>query len=164
MPVNSEIKERLNGIFNAFAGKGNELIPVLQSIQEEFGYLPGEAMKHAARFLKIPESTVFGVASFYSQFRFSPAGKHIIKVCHGTACHVANAGEITEKLETRLKIKDGETSDDGLFTLESVACVGCCSLAPLIMVDDEVYGKLDPVKAARIVSRLSRTHGEKQEQ
>ncbi len=157
-------RERLDAVFSAYSGNGSELIPVLQRIQQEFGYLPGEAMKYAADFLGVPESTVFGVASFYSQFRFTPAGRYTVKVCHGTACHVANASEITEKLEERLRIKDGETTSDGMFTLESVACVGCCSLAPLIMIGDEVYGKLNPAKAARVVSRYSDKTKDKQGQ
>ncbi len=95
-----------------------------------------------------------GVATFYSQFRLNPVGKHIIKVCHGTACHVQNATEISDYLEDALNIKDGETTEDGLFTLESVACLGCCSLAPVIMIGDKAYGKLDGNKAVKVIKEI----------
>ena len=97
---------------------------------------------------------MFGVATFYAQFRLSPVGKYIIKVCHGTACHVQNAVEITEALEEALKIKDGQTTEDRLFTLESVACLGCCSLAPVMMISDHTYGKLTGNEAVRIVKNI----------
>ena len=97
---------------------------------------------------------MFGVATFYAQFRLSPVGKNIIKVCHGTACHVQNAIEITESLEEMLKVKDGETTEDRFFTLESVACLGCCSLAPVMMIGDQTYGKLTGNEAVKIVKNI----------
>jgi len=97
---------------------------------------------------------MYGVATFYAQFRLKPAGKHIIKVCHGTACHVQNANELTDAIEETLKIKDGETTEDGLFTLESVACLGCCSLAPVMMIGDETSGKLTRTQAVKIVKNI----------
>ena len=97
---------------------------------------------------------MYGVATFYAQFRMNPVGKHIIKVCHGTACHVQNASALTEALEEALKLKDGETTEDGLFTLESVACLGCCSLAPVMMIGDETYGKLSGTQSVKIVKNI----------
>jgi NADH-quinone oxidoreductase subunit E len=97
---------------------------------------------------------MYGVATFYAQFRLKPVGKNIIKVCHGTACHVQNANTITDSLQESLKIKDGETSEDGMFTLESVACLGCCSLAPVMMIGENTYGKLTGSEAVRIVKQI----------
>ena len=144
----------LNPLIEKFRDKKGKLIPLLQGTQDIFGYIPREA------FLKISEETgldlsdMYGVATFYAQFRLNPVGKHIVKVCHGTACHVQNANEVTESLQDALKIKDGETTGDGLFTLESVACLGCCSLAPVMMIGDETYGKLDGKQAVKIVKNI----------
>ncbi len=137
-----------------YKGKKGATIPVLQSIQEVFGYLPTNVLRNTAEDLDIPLSDMFGVATFYAQFRFSPVGKHIIKVCHGTACHVQNANAITEALEEVLDVKDGETTSDGLFTLESVACLGCCSLAPVLMIGDETFGKLTASSCAKIIKDI----------
>lgn len=144
-------------IIDKYKSKKGNLIPILQGIQNVFGYVPREA------FLKISEETenalseMYGVATFYAQFRLNPVGKHIVKVCHGTACHVQSATELTEAIEDVLKIKDGETSKDKLFTLESVACLGCCSLAPVMMIGDETYGKLDAKKAAKVIKEIIRS-------
>ncbi len=135
--------------------KGN-LIPLLQGTQEIYGYIPRQA------FIKLNEETglelneMYGVATFYAQFRLTPAGKHIIKMCHGTACHVQSVTAITDELLDLLNIKDGETTDDGIFTLETVACLGCCSLAPVMMIGEETYGKLTPKQAAKIVKEIRR--------
>ncbi len=137
------MEKELNKILSSFEGKSSELIPALQQIQEELGFLPADAMLYAAEFLNVPESTVFGVASFYAQFRFNPVGKNIIKVCHGTACHVKDAGKILDEISRNIGIKDGETSADMQYTLESVACIGCCALAPCITINDEVHGRLN---------------------
>ena len=137
-------------------GKKGNMIPVLQGIQNIYGYLPEEAFKYASKELGLNLSDMYGVATFYSQFRLNPVGKHIIKVCHGTACHVQNATALTEALADALKIKDGETTPDGLFTLESVACLGCCSLAPVMMIGEETYGKLTGDKAVKIIREIKR--------
>ena len=100
---------------------------------------------------------MYGVATFYSQFRLAPVGKHIVKVCHGTACHVQDAKIITGAIEDVLEIKDGETTADRLFTLESVACLGCCSLAPVMMIGDETYGNLDRKSAAKVIRDIKLT-------
>lgn len=133
--------------------KGN-LIPLLQKTQEIYGYLPRKALLKISREMGIELSEMYGVATFYAQFRLQPVGKHIIKVCHGTACHVQNAGGITDALEEALGVADGETTKDRLFTLESVACLGCCSLAPVMMIGDETYGKLDGNKAVKVIKDI----------
>src|SRR6056297_3462526 len=133
--------------------KGN-LIPLLQGAQDIYGYIPRDAFYKISRETGLKLNEMYGVATFYTQFRLNPVGKHIIKVCHGTACHVQNAQVITDALQDTLKIEDGETTEDGLFTLESVACLGCCSLAPVMMVDGHTYGKLTGKRAVKIVKEL----------
>lgn len=133
--------------------KGN-LIPLLQGTQNIYGYIPRQAFLKLSRETGITLNEMYGVATFYTQFRLNPVGKHIIKVCHGTACHVQDADTITDALQDALKVEDGETTDDNLFTLESVACLGCCSLAPVMMIDDNTYGKLTGKQAVKIVKEL----------
>jgi NADH-quinone oxidoreductase subunit E len=142
------MQERLTEVVPSKARKG-DLIPILQKIQAEFGYLPGEAMARVAESTGLTESKVFGVASFYAQFRFTPIGRNRVMVCRGTACHVKGAPRILEELERVLGIKEGETTPDLEYTLESVACIGCCALAPCIMVNNkDVYGRLTPQKVS----------------
>jgi NADH-quinone oxidoreductase subunit E len=150
-PVNLEL---IDPLIKKYNGKKGNMIPLLQGTQEIFGYLPRTAFEKIANETGLNLSEMFGVATFYSQFRLKPVGKHIIKVCHGTACHVQNAKEISEALEEALKIKDGETTEDRFFTLESVACLGCCSLAPVIMIGDQTYGKLNGNEATKIVKNF----------
>jgi NADH-quinone oxidoreductase subunit E len=150
-PVNLEL---IGPLIKKYNGKKGNMIPLLQGTQEIFGYLPRTAFEKIANETGLNLSEMFGVATFYSQFRLKPVGKHIIKVCHGTACHVQNAKEISEALEEALKIKDGETTEDRFFTLESVACLGCCSLAPVIMIGDQTYGKLNGNEATKIVKNF----------
>jgi len=135
-------------------GKKGNMIPLLQGTQDLYGYLPRKAFEKISEETGLKLSEMFGVATFYAQFRLNPVGKHIIKVCHGTACHVQNAKEITEALEEALKVKDGETTDDRLFTLESVACLGCCSLAPVMMISEQTYGKLTGNETVRIIKNI----------
>ncbi len=129
-------------------------IPLLQAVQDEFRYIPIEAIEHIASKTEMTETKLYGVATFYSQFRLEPVGEKIIKVCHGTACHVAGAEGVTETLEKRLNVKDGETTVDGKYTLESVACLGCCSLAPVVAVDDEISAHVDRTAAGELVDKL----------
>lgn len=145
---------QLNPIIEKYKGKSGNLIPLLQKAQDIFGYIPEPAFKKISDETGLELSDMYGVATFYSQFRLKPVGKHIVKVCHGTACHVQNATEITEALSESLKIKDGETTEDNLFTLESVACLGCCSLAPVMMIGDETYGKLTGKAAVKIIKDI----------
>ncbi len=135
--------------------KGN-LIPLLQGTQEIYGYIPHEAFLKLNRETGLKLNEMYGVATFYAQFRLSPAGKHIIKMCHGTACHVQGVTAITDELSDLLNVKDGETTEDRIFTLETVACLGCCSLAPVMMIGEETYGKLTPKEASKIVKEIRR--------
>jgi len=143
------VEDRLTKIMPSKGGKG-DLIPILQRVQAEFGYLPDEAIVKVAEVTGLTESSVFGVASFYAQFRFTPMGRNRVMVCRGTACHVKGAPRILEELERVLKVKEGETREDLAYTLESVACIGCCGLAPCIMVNDEVHGRLNPKETGDI--------------
>jgi NADH-quinone oxidoreductase subunit E len=142
---------RLDNIFSRFKGKRGELIPVLQAVQEEFGYLPKDAMIEIAKFTGASESNVFGVASFYAQFRLQPTGKNKIHVCRGTACHVRGGPQILEEVERQLGIKEGESTPDMEYSLETVACLGCCALAPVVTINDEVHGRLSLKKVASIL-------------
>jgi NADH-quinone oxidoreductase subunit E len=146
-----EIKERLKILFERIGNKRENLIPLLQQIQEEFGYLPPEAMLEVARFLNIPEIDVYSVATFYNQFRLTPPGKHSIRVCMGTACHVKGGHITLAAWQRRLKIEPGQTTPDREFDLDTVACVGCCAMAPVTVVDKKVKAKADPTKVDGIL-------------
>ena len=145
---------RLDHLIAKYKGKKGNLIPILQGTQNIYGYLPQEAFRKIAAETGLSLSDMYGVATFYAQFRLKPVGKNIIKVCHGTACHVQNANTITDSIQESLKVKDGETTEDGLFTLESVACLGCCSLAPVMMIGENTFGKLTGTEAVRIVKQI----------
>jgi len=153
-PVSEINLELLNPLFSKYKSKKGSLIPLLQGAQDIFGWLPRSVFEKITEITGTKLSDIYGVATFYSQFRLKPVGKNIIKVCHGTACHVQNANTITTALQDNLKIKDGETTADNLFTLESVACLGCCSLAPVMMIGDEAYGKLTGASAIHIVNEI----------
>ncbi|QTA92359.1 NADH-quinone oxidoreductase subunit NuoE [Desulfonema magnum] len=141
--------------------RGN-LIPILQMIQEKHAYIPREAIKLVAEYLEIPVCEVYGVATFYNQFRFHPPGKYPIKVCLGTACHVRSGDIILENFERKLEIKEGETTPDREFSIERVACVGCCALAPVAIVGETVHGHMAPSKVEGLLLRI-RIEKEKQE-
>jgi NADH-quinone oxidoreductase subunit E len=145
---------KIDPIIDELKGKSGILIPLLQKIQNVYGFIPKQAFSYVAERTNLRTSDMFGVATFYTQFRLNPVGKYIIKVCHGTACYVQGAKTITEAIQDSLKIKDGETTDDKLFTLESVACLGCCSLAPVMMINDETHGKLTGKSATKIIRNL----------
>ena len=146
------MEERLNAILEPYKGKRDALIPILQKVQDEIGYLPDQAMLEIAKTTGVPESQVYGVASFYAQFRFTPRGKHTIMVCRGTACHVRGAERILEETERALGIEEGETTEDQQYTLETVACIGCCALAPCVMIDEDVEAKLTPQMVPKILN------------
>ncbi len=147
------MQERLQRVLAPFKDQRGATIPVLQKIQEEYGYLPKELMPDTARFLGLSESDVFGVASFYAQFRFIPQGKNAIKVCHGTACHVRGSDRIQDAVEKELHIASGETTGDRKFSLERVACFGSCALAPVMVVNKDVYGRMTSSKAREILAK-----------
>lgn len=140
---------KLAKVIGKYRGYRGALIPVLQEAQAALGFLSKETITAIAEGLSVPASQVYGVATFYTQFRLKPAGRHLIRVCHGTACHVGGAGAISEALEEALGVKDGGTTPDGKFTLESVACLGCCSLAPVMMIGGETYGRLTKESAVK---------------
>ena len=148
-----DIEVGLKNVFDRYQGATNELIPILQDTQETFGYLPEEAMKGIAQFIRVPESHVYGVATFYEQFYFTRRGKHQIKVCYGTACHVKGATRVIETFERELGIHHGETTEDYEYTLERVACVGACALAPVVVVGKKVYGDVAPGKVKKILGK-----------
>lgn len=133
--------------------RGN-LIPILQRVQNELAYLPPAALDMVAGHLGIPVSEVYGVATFYNQFRFNPPGRHPVKVCMGTACHVKGGDIILENFERRLAIREGETTEDREFSIERVACVGCCALAPVALIGEEVHGHMAPSKVEGLFSRI----------
>lgn len=145
-----EMSQEITAMLPHFAKSRGNLIPILQSIQEKHAYLSGTAMELVAEHLSISPSEVYGVATFYNQFRFHPPGKHQFKVCLGTACHVAGGDIILENFERKLGIKDGETTPDREYSIERVACVGCCALAPVAVIDDTVEGHIQPSRVEGI--------------
>lgn len=136
----SEVKETAEG--KGLAPGPSSVIPLLQAVQERSGHISERLLEEVAEYTGAPVSTVYGVATFYAQFRLHPPGKHLIRVCQGTACHVLGAGEVLATLQEELGVCEGETTGDGLFTLESVRCLGCCSLAPAIMIDEATHGRV----------------------
>jgi NADH:ubiquinone oxidoreductase subunit E len=137
-----------------FEAKPQYLIPILQFIQSDAGFLAPEAMQAAARFLRISESKVYGVASFYAQFYFEPRGKHTLTICRGTACHVRGSARLVEEMEKHLNVEAGGTTKDLDFTLETVACVGACALAPLVVVDKKAHGRQTPTSLKKVVDEI----------
>ena len=156
------MEERLQAALSSFKGRKDELIPILQRVQAEFGYLPQQAMLDIARFARVPDSRVYAVATFYAQFRFTPMGRNRVMACRGTACHVKGAPRILEEIEKYLAIKEGETSPDLEFTLETVACIGCCALAPCVTVNDQVHGRLTGKAVVSILGNVG-SRGENDE-
>ncbi|MEN6350940.1 MAG: NADH-quinone oxidoreductase subunit NuoE [Syntrophomonas sp.] len=138
-------------VIDRHQGEKGSLISVLQQVQDIYGYLPVPVLKDIAAKLKLKPAKVYGTATFYTQFRFKPVGKYLILLCHGTACHVNGSERIETALAEELKIKPGDTTEDGLFTLDSAACLGCCSLAPVMMINGQAYGPLTSEKAAGII-------------
>jgi len=131
---------KIQKIVDKYKGKKGTLIPLMQEIQKAFGYVPKDAINLIAKTMDMYPAEIYGVLTFYTQFYLTPRGKHTIKVCQGTACHVMGGKEILDYLSAKLSIKDGETTKDGSFSLERVACLGCCGMAPVVQVDDDFYG------------------------
>jgi len=132
------------------------IIPILQEVQNTLGYVPKEAIKRIALDVGVPASEIYGIVTFYAQFRLEPMGKYLIKVCHGTACHLCGAELVADILAQVTGAREGETSDDRLFTVERVACLGCCSLAPCIMVNEDTHGRLNPEAITRIINDIKK--------
>ncbi|AFM39836.1 NADH:ubiquinone oxidoreductase 24 kD subunit [Desulfosporosinus acidiphilus SJ4] len=144
---------KLDEIIAKHRSEKGPLIPILQAAQEVYGYLPAHVLKHISKATRIPLARIYGVVTFYAQFRLTPVGRNLINVCMGTACHVRGGAKVLETLEKELKIKDGATTEDGRFTLEIVACIGACGLAPVISINNEVHGRLLPEKIAGILAK-----------
>jgi NADH-quinone oxidoreductase E subunit len=143
--------EKIKELTEKFKEMKGALIPALHEVQKLYGYLPEEALQVVSEELDIPMSEIYGVSTFYSQFTLEPKGEHIIKVCLGTACYVKGAQDIIERLSSVLEVEIGKTTSDGKFTLEAARCLGACGLAPVLMVDDKVYGRLIPADVIRII-------------
>jgi NADH:ubiquinone oxidoreductase subunit E len=155
-----EDREKVDSVLDASSGQRGILIAVLQRVQEKIGYLPEDAMKMIAERLSLSLTTVYGVASFYKHFHFKPRGKNVVKVCMGTACHVRGAKSVLDEMESKLGIKEGETTKDLSVTLETVGCVGCCALAPVATVNDQdLYGELTPRMVEDIIAMARSEHG-----
>ena len=147
------MEEKIAEILVSYRGEQGALITILQKVQGSLCYLSQEAVSQIAKFLKVSESEIFGVASFYAQFRFTRPGEHSVKVCLGTACHVRGGERIMETMERALGINPGDTSKDYKFSLERVACFGSCALAPVAVIDDKVYGRMTTTKAKEILAQ-----------
>lgn len=141
-------------VLKAYEGKPENLIPMLQKAQRAWGFLPEWALLEISDHVGLPPAKVFGVATFYAQFRLQPIGRNIIRVCRGTACHVRGSNRILKEIQSRLQVTSGETTRDRLFTLETVACFGSCALAPVMLVNDTVYGRMNPSKAMAILDEF----------
>jgi len=143
-----------------YEGELGALIPLLQSAQDTYGYIPESAIDSISEIVGIPTADIYGVITFYSQFRLKPLGKYLIKMCDGTACHVNNSIALLTAITDELQLSGTDTTDDGLFTLQKVACLGCCSLAPVIMINGETYGRLNPKKVQQILREYRKKESE----
>ncbi|RKY07273.1 MAG: NADH-quinone oxidoreductase subunit NuoE [Planctomycetota bacterium] len=150
---------RVKDIIAQYPAKRAGLIPVLQDIQDSFGYLPEAAIDRLSELSDVSANEIYGVATFYTQFRFSPPGEHSVRVCQGTACHVRQGLQLLNEVEQRLKIKAGQTTADGKFDLERVACLGCCALAPVMVVDDKVHARMSVKKVSSVLSQYTKDGG-----
>ena len=144
----------IEGIVEKYKDTKGSLITILQGVQEIYNYVPMEAIEYIAEQTGIKPAKIYGVLTFYTQFRMNPVGKNLIMLCQGTACHVNGSEGIEEAIHEEIGINDGETSEDGLFTLINVACLGCCSLSPVMMINGETYGKLTPQSTKKIIADI----------
>jgi NADH-quinone oxidoreductase subunit E len=148
-------------ILAGFKGEKSEVIPILQQVQQAYGYLPRTSMERIAHFVKVPECTLFGVATFYAQFKLTPTGKNLVRVCRGTACHVKGGSRILKEVERRLGIKPGQNTPDMEYALETVACIGACALAPTMTINNEVHGEMTTKKVAELLpNKMEEKHDE----
>jgi len=153
------MEEELQAILSEFDGKQEEIIPILQKVQNTYSYLPEDSMNKVARFMHIPASRVYGVATFYAQFRFTPTGKNIVSICRGTACHVRGAPAILEETTTALGLEGEGTTEDMEYTVETVACIGCCALAPCMTINEEVHGNLTKKTVRKLMAQGGKENG-----
>lgn len=151
--------KRIEPVLDEYREVPGSLIAILQKTQATYGYLPEEAINYIAQETGIAPATIYGVATFYAQFRLQPVGKHLIMLCQGTACHVNGAELISSAITDELGIEDGETTEDGLFSMEHVACLGCCSLSPVMMIDGKTYSTLTPDKARKVLRDIANEGG-----
>ena len=151
MAINLDL---IDGVLEEYASVPGSLITILQHTQDIYGYLPKEAIQKISSATDIAEAEIMGVGTFYTQFRFEPVGKYLIMLCQGTACHVNSSELILQTIKDELGIDDGQTTKDGLFSLKCVACLGCCSLSPVMMINDDTYGSLTPDKTRKILNEL----------
>ena len=154
MEINNIDLSLLGGVLDEYAAVKGSLITILQHTQDIYGYLPKEAIELISERTGIATSEIMGVGTFYTQFRFEPVGKYLIMLCQGTACHVNGSELILQTIKDELGIDDGQTTGDGLFSLKCVACLGCCSLSPVMMVNEDTYGSLTPDKTKKILKEL----------
>jgi NADH-quinone oxidoreductase subunit E len=147
------VQEQIAEVLARHSQERSALIPILQEVQEKLNYLPEEAVAEIAKYLRIPPSEVFGVLTFYAQFRTTPVGKNRICVCRGTACHVRGGARVLAAIQRHLGIKEGETTPDLKYTLETVACIGACALAPNMVINQDTYGRLNPQKAIEVLDQ-----------
>jgi NADH-quinone oxidoreductase subunit E len=140
-------------LFSSYSGTEGDLIPILQTVQQVFGYISKESTNEISRFLKISENQIYGVASFYSQFKFQKPGRNSVRICMGTACHVRGGQVLCDTVEREIGIKAGETSQDGRFDFLRVACLGCCALAPVVQINDDIYSQVTVIKLREILNK-----------
>ena len=154
-----QILDCVKEVLNSNSKAREDLIPILQQVQEKLGYLPALSMEKIAEGIEIPAADVYGLATFYNQFRLNPPGKHEVKVCLGTACYMVGGDIVLESFERRMDIKEGETSADRLYSIERVACVGCCTMAPVVVVNDKVEGHVTPTRVDGIMLEFGEENG-----
>lgn len=154
------MEKSLETIVSDYEGKRENVIPILQKVQEEYTYLPEHLMAEIADYTRVPASDIYGVATFYTQFRFTPTGENIISVCRGTACHVRGAPRIFEEVIDQLNLEGEGTTEDQKYTVETVACVGCCALAPVLTINEEVHGDLTKQKVGKLIQTKGDQNGE----
>ena len=147
------MKDQLGPILASYKVERGNLIPILQEVQTRFGYLPKEAISEIAKFLHLSESVVYGVSTFYDQFKFTPPGKRLVKVCRGTPCHVCGGTRILHQVEKQLGIKPGQTTPDLEYSLETIACFGSCALSPVMVIDKHVYGRMTSAKIKEVLGQ-----------
>jgi len=151
MPAEPDVAREMKEILSRYSGDSSDLIAILQEAQEKFGYLPEEVMQRVAKFLHLTDNMVYGVSTFYAQFSFTPTGRNKVTVCRGTACHVRGGARILKEIEKRLGIKPGETTEDMEYSLETIACIGACALAPTMRIGNETYGQMTTKKVAEVL-------------